>query len=53
MPSADVTIEATFVKEQIVVNPETSAFAIIVAIIIALIGGITFINTKKELTWLK
>lgn len=48
MPSSDVTIEATFIKEE--KNPETSDVAIILYFIVMVIGGfIMFYNYRKNL----
>lgn len=48
MPSADVTIEATFIAK----NPNTNAQSIILSIICMIIGGFCIIKAYQKLKWL-
>lgn len=49
MPSADVTIEVVFAPE----NPDTAEIAVIAIIVLATIGGLSFVISKRKLNWLK
>ena len=49
MPSADVTIEVVFAPE----NPNTADIAVIAIIVLATIGGLSFVISKRKLNWLK
>lgn len=51
MPSADVIIEVTFVKE--VKNPNTADIMIVLVGMVAIIGVGTFIKSSKKLSWMK
>lgn len=49
MPNANVTIEATFVVE----NVDTADIAIITIIVVSLIGLMMFISQRKKQAWIK
>ena len=51
MPSADVIIEATFIKEE--KNPETSDVLIVLFVLTAIISTGFLIKNKKKLDWMK
>lgn len=51
MPSTDVKIEATFVKEE--KNPDTSDIAILACIIIIILGSAGTIYSTRKILWLK
>ena len=50
MPSADVIIEATFIKEE--KNPETSDILIVLFILTAIISTGFIIKNKKKMEWM-
>ena len=51
MPSTDVKIEATFIKEE--KNPDTSDIAILACIIIIILGSAGTIYSTRKMLWLK
>jgi hypothetical protein len=50
MPSSDVTIEVTFVKD--VLNPNTVDITIIGVVILFILGIVSFVLSKKKMNWL-
>ncbi len=55
MPSSDVTIEVTFIKEETTEekNPETADILVIYFVITALVSIVLLLSSKKKLNWIK